>query len=58
MGLILGIGFPAWRGGILRWGQSLGIEEVLKRLKKYQDLGARFQPTEGLRKMAASRARA
>lgn len=53
MGLILGIGFPAWRGGILRWGQSLGIEEVLKRLKRYEHLGTRFQPTEGLRRMAA-----
>jgi len=57
MGLILGIGFPAWRGGILTWGQSLGIEEVLRRLKKYEHLGPRFQPTEGLRKLATGRMR-
>jgi 3-hydroxyacyl-CoA dehydrogenase/enoyl-CoA hydratase/3-hydroxybutyryl-CoA epimerase/3-hydroxyacyl-CoA dehydrogenase/enoyl-CoA hydratase/3-hydroxybutyryl-CoA epimerase/enoyl-CoA isomerase len=48
MGLILGIGFPAWRGGILHWAQSLGLEEILRRLKKYEHLGPRFQATEGL----------
>jgi len=53
MGLILGIGFPAFRGGILRWADNLGIETVLQKLKKYEGLGARFQPTELLRKMAA-----
>jgi 3-hydroxyacyl-CoA dehydrogenase/enoyl-CoA hydratase/3-hydroxybutyryl-CoA epimerase/3-hydroxyacyl-CoA dehydrogenase/enoyl-CoA hydratase/3-hydroxybutyryl-CoA epimerase/enoyl-CoA isomerase len=57
MGLILGIGFPAWRGGILTWGQSLGIEEVLRRLKKYEHLGPRFQPTEVLRKLAIGKSR-
>ncbi len=57
MGLILGIGFPAWRGGILRWADTLGAEEVLRRLKKYEHLGPRFQPTEMLRKMAVERRR-
>ncbi len=55
MGLILGIGFPAWRGGILRWGQSLGADKLLERLKKYEHLGPRFQPTEALRNLAARR---
>jgi 3-hydroxyacyl-CoA dehydrogenase/enoyl-CoA hydratase/3-hydroxybutyryl-CoA epimerase/3-hydroxyacyl-CoA dehydrogenase/enoyl-CoA hydratase/3-hydroxybutyryl-CoA epimerase/enoyl-CoA isomerase len=51
MGLILGIGFPAWRGGILRWAQSLGKEKLTALLKKYEHLGTRFHPTEGLRKL-------
>jgi 3-hydroxyacyl-CoA dehydrogenase/enoyl-CoA hydratase/3-hydroxybutyryl-CoA epimerase/3-hydroxyacyl-CoA dehydrogenase/enoyl-CoA hydratase/3-hydroxybutyryl-CoA epimerase/enoyl-CoA isomerase len=51
MGLVLGIGFPAWRGGILRWGESLGADKVAERLKKYEHLGPRFKPTEGLRKL-------
>ncbi len=55
MGLILGVGFPAWRGGILRWADTLGVEEVWKRMKKYEHLGSRFQPTETLRKMVAER---
>ncbi len=53
MGLLLGIGFPAFRGGILRWADTLGIGRVLDKLAKYESLGVRFQPTEMLRKMAA-----
>jgi 3-hydroxyacyl-CoA dehydrogenase/enoyl-CoA hydratase/3-hydroxybutyryl-CoA epimerase/3-hydroxyacyl-CoA dehydrogenase/enoyl-CoA hydratase/3-hydroxybutyryl-CoA epimerase/enoyl-CoA isomerase len=53
MGLILGIGFPPFRGGILRWADSLGMAKVLEKLKAYERLGARFQPTEQMRKLAA-----
>jgi 3-hydroxyacyl-CoA dehydrogenase/enoyl-CoA hydratase/3-hydroxybutyryl-CoA epimerase/enoyl-CoA isomerase len=55
MGLILGIGFPPFRGGILRWADTLGIETVMQKLKKYESLGVRFQPTEMLRKLAAEK---
>lgn len=53
LGLLLGIGFPAFRGGLLRWADTLGIQKVMEKLGKYEGLGARFQPTELLRKMAA-----
>jgi 3-hydroxyacyl-CoA dehydrogenase len=53
MGLILGIGFPAFRGGLLRWADSLGMPAVLERLKKYEALGPRFHPTEQMRRLAA-----
>ena len=53
MGLILGIGFPPFHGGILRWADSLGLAKVLEKLKKYEHLGPRFQPTEQMRKLAA-----
>jgi 3-hydroxyacyl-CoA dehydrogenase/enoyl-CoA hydratase/3-hydroxybutyryl-CoA epimerase/3-hydroxyacyl-CoA dehydrogenase/enoyl-CoA hydratase/3-hydroxybutyryl-CoA epimerase/enoyl-CoA isomerase len=53
MGLILGIGFPPFRGGILRWADTLGIAAVMDKLKKYEPLGVRYQPTELLRKLAA-----
>jgi 3-hydroxyacyl-CoA dehydrogenase/enoyl-CoA hydratase/3-hydroxybutyryl-CoA epimerase/enoyl-CoA isomerase len=53
MGLILGIGFPPFRGGILRWADSLGLPAVLEKLKKYEHLGPRFQPTEQMRRLAA-----
>jgi 3-hydroxyacyl-CoA dehydrogenase/enoyl-CoA hydratase/3-hydroxybutyryl-CoA epimerase/3-hydroxyacyl-CoA dehydrogenase/enoyl-CoA hydratase/3-hydroxybutyryl-CoA epimerase/enoyl-CoA isomerase len=52
MGLILGIGFPPFRGGILRWADTVGAGEVLKRLEKYQSLGKRFEPTEMLKNHA------
>ncbi len=53
MGLILGIGFPPFRGGILRWADDMGLPKVLEKLKKYESLGKRFQPTEQLRRLAA-----
>jgi 3-hydroxyacyl-CoA dehydrogenase/enoyl-CoA hydratase/3-hydroxybutyryl-CoA epimerase/enoyl-CoA isomerase len=53
MGLILGIGFPPFHGGILRWADSQGLANVLAKLKKYEHLGPRFQPTEQMKKLAA-----
>jgi 3-hydroxyacyl-CoA dehydrogenase/enoyl-CoA hydratase/3-hydroxybutyryl-CoA epimerase/3-hydroxyacyl-CoA dehydrogenase/enoyl-CoA hydratase/3-hydroxybutyryl-CoA epimerase/enoyl-CoA isomerase len=53
MGLILGIGFPAFRGGILRWADSLGMKQVLDKCQRYTSLGQRFHPTEQMKKLAA-----
>ena len=52
MGLILGIGFPPFRGGILRWCDSLGAGAVVEKLAKYSHLGKRFEPTESLLRLA------
>ncbi|ABC31452.1 3-hydroxyacyl-CoA dehydrogenase [Hahella chejuensis KCTC 2396] len=54
MGLIFGIGFPPFRGGALRYIDSLGVEEFCKIADKYADLGALYHPTQGLRDMAKS----
>jgi 3-hydroxyacyl-CoA dehydrogenase/enoyl-CoA hydratase/3-hydroxybutyryl-CoA epimerase/3-hydroxyacyl-CoA dehydrogenase/enoyl-CoA hydratase/3-hydroxybutyryl-CoA epimerase/enoyl-CoA isomerase len=53
MGLILGIGFPAFRGGLLRWADTLGLDIVLEKLQRYESLGPRFHPTEQMRRLAA-----
>jgi 3-hydroxyacyl-CoA dehydrogenase/enoyl-CoA hydratase/3-hydroxybutyryl-CoA epimerase/3-hydroxyacyl-CoA dehydrogenase/enoyl-CoA hydratase/3-hydroxybutyryl-CoA epimerase/enoyl-CoA isomerase len=53
MGLILGIGFPAFRGGLLRWADTVGLPHVVKKLQQYESLGKRFEPTEQLRRLAA-----
>jgi 3-hydroxyacyl-CoA dehydrogenase/enoyl-CoA hydratase/3-hydroxybutyryl-CoA epimerase/enoyl-CoA isomerase len=57
MGLILGIGFPPFKGGILRWADAEGPAQVLERLKPYERLGKRFEPTESLKKLAATNGR-
>jgi 3-hydroxyacyl-CoA dehydrogenase/enoyl-CoA hydratase/3-hydroxybutyryl-CoA epimerase/3-hydroxyacyl-CoA dehydrogenase/enoyl-CoA hydratase/3-hydroxybutyryl-CoA epimerase/enoyl-CoA isomerase len=44
MGVILGIGFPAFRGGILHWCDSEGAASILGRLTRYESLGPWFQP--------------
>ncbi len=54
MGLILGIGFPAFHGGILRWAVTLGLDKVLDKLKRYEHLGPRFQATEQIQQLAKS----
>ncbi len=54
MGLILGIGFPPWRGGLLRWADAEGADALLKRLEPFQSLGPRFAPTESLTRMAST----
>jgi 3-hydroxyacyl-CoA dehydrogenase / enoyl-CoA hydratase / 3-hydroxybutyryl-CoA epimerase / enoyl-CoA isomerase len=53
MGLILGIGFPPFRGGLLRWADSEGLANLVVRMEKYLPLGKRFEPTEQLRQLAA-----
>jgi 3-hydroxyacyl-CoA dehydrogenase/enoyl-CoA hydratase/3-hydroxybutyryl-CoA epimerase/enoyl-CoA isomerase len=52
MSLILGLGFPAFRGGLLRWADSLGAAKVLDMIKPYEKLGKRFEPSEMLCKLA------
>jgi 3-hydroxyacyl-CoA dehydrogenase/enoyl-CoA hydratase/3-hydroxybutyryl-CoA epimerase/3-hydroxyacyl-CoA dehydrogenase/enoyl-CoA hydratase/3-hydroxybutyryl-CoA epimerase/enoyl-CoA isomerase len=55
MGLILGIGFPSFRGGILRWADDEGLGNILQRLAKYERLGKRFEPTAQMRRLAAEK---
>jgi 3-hydroxyacyl-CoA dehydrogenase/enoyl-CoA hydratase/3-hydroxybutyryl-CoA epimerase/enoyl-CoA isomerase len=53
MGLVLGIGFPPFRGGALRYIDQMGEAEFCALADRYAALGAVYQPTENLRKMAA-----
>jgi 3-hydroxyacyl-CoA dehydrogenase / enoyl-CoA hydratase / 3-hydroxybutyryl-CoA epimerase / enoyl-CoA isomerase len=52
MGLILGVGFPPFRGGILRWCDASGAARLVDRAAKYASLGKRFQPSPLLLDMA------
>jgi 3-hydroxyacyl-CoA dehydrogenase/enoyl-CoA hydratase/3-hydroxybutyryl-CoA epimerase len=45
LGMIMGTGFPPFRGGLLRYADTLGAKTIVERLKKYQArFGARFEP--------------
>jgi 3-hydroxyacyl-CoA dehydrogenase/enoyl-CoA hydratase/3-hydroxybutyryl-CoA epimerase/3-hydroxyacyl-CoA dehydrogenase/enoyl-CoA hydratase/3-hydroxybutyryl-CoA epimerase/enoyl-CoA isomerase len=46
LGLIFGIGFPPFRGGLLFWADHVGLPEILKRLAPLAPLGKRFEPTQ------------
>jgi 3-hydroxyacyl-CoA dehydrogenase/enoyl-CoA hydratase/3-hydroxybutyryl-CoA epimerase/3-hydroxyacyl-CoA dehydrogenase/enoyl-CoA hydratase/3-hydroxybutyryl-CoA epimerase/enoyl-CoA isomerase len=51
---ILGLGFPAARGGLLYWADRLGLRQVLARLRALESLGPRAEPTPLLLRMARS----
>jgi len=52
LAVIHALGFPAFRGGLLAWGDSLGAAEVVRRLEPLADLGVRMHPTPRLLAMA------
>ncbi|MFO0867021.1 MAG: 3-hydroxyacyl-CoA dehydrogenase NAD-binding domain-containing protein [Gemmataceae bacterium] len=52
MGLILGMGFPNWRGGLLRWADAEGLPAIEKKLERYASLGPRFVTPDTLRAMS------
>jgi len=53
LGMIMGTGFPPFRGGLLRWADSLGAQKIVDELEimvgKY---GLRFKPSAPLRNRA------
>jgi 3-hydroxyacyl-CoA dehydrogenase/enoyl-CoA hydratase/3-hydroxybutyryl-CoA epimerase len=53
MAMIMGTGFPPFRGGLLRYADSIGAAEVVTRLKALEKLhGKRFKPAKLLVSMA------
>jgi len=52
--LIYGIGFPPYLGGALRYADELGLAKLCEMADKYSHLGKLYEPTEKMRKMAAS----
>ncbi len=54
MGLLLGLGFPRFRGGALRYVDNLGLQAFVDMADKYAEQGPLFQPTKKLRDMASA----
>lgn len=53
LGLIFGLGFPPFKGGLLHWADTIGAAGIVELLKPFESLGQRMQPTPLLEKMAA-----
>ena len=54
LGMIMGTGFPPFRGGLLRYADSVGLDKIVSRLTELsQKYGMRFQPSEALQAFAA-----
>jgi 3-hydroxyacyl-CoA dehydrogenase/enoyl-CoA hydratase/3-hydroxybutyryl-CoA epimerase len=55
MAMIMGTGFPPFRGGLLRYADAIGIKAVVERLNQLETLyGKRFKPAAILVNMAGS----
>lgn len=52
LGLIYGLGFPPFKGGLLFWADTLGAAKILEMLQPFESLGPRMQPTQLLLDMA------
>ncbi len=43
LGVVLGLGFPPFRGGILHWADQIGLPEIVRITAQYADLGERWK---------------
>ncbi len=55
LAVVYGLGFPPYRGGILKYGDAWGIKKIYEHLLRLeQEHGIRFKPASLLREMAQS----
>lgn len=52
MGLLLGLGFPPFRAGALKYADSVGLKNIVEVSNKYIELGNMYKPTEGIKALA------
>lgn len=52
LGLIYGLGFPPFKGGVFRYLDTLGLANFIKQADKYAHLGKLYQVTDTMRQMA------
>ncbi|MES2767585.1 MAG: 3-hydroxyacyl-CoA dehydrogenase NAD-binding domain-containing protein [Bdellovibrionota bacterium] len=53
MSMIMGTGFPPFRGGLLRYADSVGSEKIVDTLEEFAvKFGPRFKPSNPLKQMA------
>ena len=54
LAVIHALGFPAFRGGLFAWADSLGASEIVRRLEPLAALGPRMSPPDRLLHLARS----
>lgn len=54
LGVINGIGFPPFKGGLMFWADTVGAAKIVEMLKPYEALGERYKPTPLLLELASS----
>jgi 3-hydroxyacyl-CoA dehydrogenase/enoyl-CoA hydratase/3-hydroxybutyryl-CoA epimerase len=55
LALIFGTGFPPFRGGLCRWADQQGLNQIIAALERLESaVGSRFRPADALRATAAA----
>lgn len=54
MGLVYGLGFPPFRGGVFRYLDTMGVANFVALADKYAHLGGLYQVTDAMRALAAN----
>jgi len=55
LALIMGTGFPPFRGGLCRWADSQGLDRLLEEMESLAvSIGERHRPSAALREIAAA----
>ena len=53
--VVMGIGFPPFKGGLLRYADELGIDYIIQELNRLKELyGDRFTPSQRLTDMQST----
>jgi 3-hydroxyacyl-CoA dehydrogenase/enoyl-CoA hydratase/3-hydroxybutyryl-CoA epimerase/enoyl-CoA isomerase len=52
MAMLLGVGFPQYLGGPLKYADWLGLKQVIELSERYAHLGPQYAATERMREMA------
>jgi 3-hydroxyacyl-CoA dehydrogenase/enoyl-CoA hydratase/3-hydroxybutyryl-CoA epimerase len=56
LAMIMGTGFPPFRGGLLRYADSVGLAKIVETMSGLENrLGLRFAPSAALRRLAESK---
>jgi len=49
--LVYGLGFPPFRGGPMRWADSVGLKALCEKAAKFASLGKLYEPTASMRQV-------
>jgi 3-hydroxyacyl-CoA dehydrogenase/enoyl-CoA hydratase/3-hydroxybutyryl-CoA epimerase/enoyl-CoA isomerase len=52
IGLVYGLGFPPFRGGVLRYADAVGLKTLCQKAEKYSTLGKLYEPTAQMLQLA------
>ncbi len=54
LALVMGTGFPPFRGGLCRWADEQGLERLIEEMERLaESVAARHRPSDALRRFAA-----